>query len=67
MRLRCAIILVVGVSFGGGIRGVWVLCKRAPATLYLHHTKVWVYWLPSIDGLISKRLAKAVVTPASVM
>jgi hypothetical protein len=37
-RIRCAIILVVGVSFGGGTRGVWVLCKRAPATHYPHHS-----------------------------
>jgi hypothetical protein len=27
-----------GVSFGGGTRGVWVLCKLAPATLYPHHS-----------------------------
>jgi hypothetical protein len=28
-----------GVSFGGGTRGgVGFLCKRAPATLYPHHS-----------------------------
>jgi len=27
-----------GVSFGGGTRGCGFLCKRAPATLYPHHS-----------------------------
>jgi hypothetical protein len=40
MRLRYAIILVVGVSFGGG---VWVLCKRAPS--------LYTPWCIRIGGL----------------
>jgi hypothetical protein len=35
-----------GVSFGGGTRGVGVLCKRAPATLCIHHgVNVLAAWL----------------------
>jgi len=43
--------------FGGGVSlvgGVWVLCKRAPATLYPHH---------SVGGLVARRHGVDVLGP----